>query len=88
MCELKSCPFCGGAPEMYSDKDPSMHGFIHLCKGYGEYMVKVESRLFGSEEKAAAAWNRREGETDEQSNINDKASTGIMQTMSSSKKKD
>jgi ssRNA-specific RNase YbeY (16S rRNA maturation enzyme) len=35
------------------------HGFIHICDGFDDYMVKVESRLFTTEEEAIEAWNRR-----------------------------
>lgn len=59
MENLRECPFCGGKPKMYSDKEPDMHGVIHLCSGYDEYMVKIESRLFNTEEQAIAAWNTR-----------------------------
>ena len=60
MTKLKPCPFCGGTnTEMYSLKDPSLHGFIHICDGFDDYMVKVESRLFSTEEEAIEAWNRR-----------------------------
>ena len=58
--ELKPCPFCGEADlKLYSDNDPAAHGFLHLCKIDGEYMVKVESRLFATEAAAIDAWNRR-----------------------------
>ena len=60
MTELKPCPFCGGTnTKMYSQKDSSLHGFIHLCDGFDDCMVKVESRLFSTEEEAIEAWNRR-----------------------------
>lgn len=60
MEELKPCPFCGSKKiHMYSDKDPSLHGFIHLCMIDDDAMVKIESRLFPSEEEAIKAWNRR-----------------------------
>jgi len=63
MNELKPCPFCG-SPEvkMYSFEDASLHGFLHLCKTNGDAMVKIESRLYSTEEKAIEAWNRRAGE--------------------------
>jgi hypothetical protein len=60
MDKLKPCPFCGGTnTRMYSLKGPSLHGFIHICDGFDDYMVKVESRLFTTEEEAIEAWNRR-----------------------------
>ena len=60
MKELKPCPFCGSKKvHMYSDKDPTLHGFIHLCTIDNDVMVKIESRLFPSEEDAINAWNRR-----------------------------
>lgn len=60
MTKLKPCPFCGGTyTRMYSLKDHSLHGFIHMCDGFDDYMVKVESRLFSTEEEAVEAWNRR-----------------------------
>ena len=66
MNELKPCPFCG-SPEvkMYSFEDASLHGFLHLCKTNGDAMVKIESRLYSTEEKAIEAWNRRAGEQNE-----------------------
>ena len=58
--ELKPCPFCGGTNiKMYSLKNADFHGFIHLCTINGDSMVKVESRLFPTEEDAIKAWNRR-----------------------------
>lgn len=60
MNKLKTCPFCGGTNiTMYSLKDPSLHGFIHICDGVDDCMVKIESRLFSTEEEAVEAWNRR-----------------------------
>lgn len=60
MTELKPCPFCGGTNiTMYSSEDPSLHGFIHLCGGVDDCMVKVESWLFATEEEVIEAWNRR-----------------------------
>lgn len=60
MTELKPCPFCGSKKvHMYSDEDPTLHGFIHLCTIDDDAMVKIESRLFSSEEEAIKAWNRR-----------------------------
>ena len=69
MNELKPCPFCG-SPEvkMYSFEDASLHGFLHLCKTNGDAMVKIESRLYSTEEKAIEAWNRRAGEQNERAN--------------------
>ena len=66
MSELKPCPFCG-SPEvkMYSFENASLHGFLHLCKTNGDAMVKIESRLYSTEEKAIEAWNRRAGEQNE-----------------------
>lgn len=61
MNNLKPCPFCGKTNvKMYSAKDPSLHGFIHICKVDGDGMVKIESRLFHTEEQAIDAWNRRQ----------------------------
>ena len=58
--ELKPCPFCGGTKiSLYSEKDEELHGFLHICEGFDDYMVKVESRLFQTEEEAIDAWNRR-----------------------------
>ncbi len=63
MTELKPCPFCGSKEiKMYSSNDPSIHGFIHICEIGGDGMVKVESRLFPTEQEAIDAWNRRKGE--------------------------
>ena len=60
MKELKPCPFCGGKKiRMYSKRDNSVHGFMHICEGFDEPMVKVESRFFSTEEEAIEAWNRR-----------------------------
>ena len=60
MTKLKPCPFCGGTNvKMYSENDPSLHGFIHICEVDGDGMVKIESRLFQTEEQAIEAWNRR-----------------------------
>ena len=60
--DLKPCPFCGSKKvHLYSDKDPSLHGFIHLCTIDDDAMVKIESRLFQSEVEAIKAWNRRAG---------------------------
>lgn len=59
MSELKPCPICGGKPHMYSEKRPEQHGFIHLCEIDGEVMIKIESRLFSTEDQAISAWNRR-----------------------------
>jgi len=56
---LKSCPFCGGMPKLYSEKDSHQHGFIHLCEGFSEWMVKIESRYFETEKEAIDTWNRR-----------------------------
>lgn len=65
MEDLKPCPFCGSkAVKMYSFKDSSLHGFVHICQIDGDGMVKVESRLFGTEEEAIEAWNRRAGGTE------------------------
>lgn len=61
MNNLKPCPFCGKTNvKMYSAKDPSLHGFIHICEVDGDGMVKIESRLFHTEEQAIDAWNRRQ----------------------------
>ena len=60
--KLKPCPFCGGINiKMYSQSDPRIHGFIHICEWKGDGMVKVaiESRLFPTDEEATEAWNRR-----------------------------
>ena len=63
MKELKPCPFCGSkAVKMYSSKALPLHGFVHICQIDGDGMVKVESRLFDTEEEAIDAWNRRAGE--------------------------
>lgn len=63
MADLKPCPFCGSTKiKMYSFAESSLHGFIHICQIGGDGMVKVESRLFETEDKAIAAWNRRAGE--------------------------
>ena len=60
---LKPCPFCGGTNiHMYSFKSSDLHGFTHLCMINGDGMVKVESRLFATEEEAIEAWNRRVAE--------------------------
>lgn len=57
---LKPCPFCGGTKvHMYSFKNSDLHGFIHTCEINGDAMVKVESRLFATDEEAINAWNRR-----------------------------
>lgn len=53
---LKPCPFCGGEARLYRD---GAHGFFHLCMIDGDAMVKIESRLFDSDEEAIKAWNRR-----------------------------
>lgn len=53
------CPFCGGKVKPYSERDPDLHGFIHLCEINGDVMFKIESRLFLTEEAACAAWNNR-----------------------------
>ena len=61
--DLKPGPFGGSKKvHLYSDKDPSLHGFIHLCTINDDAMVKIESRLFSSEEEAIKAWNRRSKE--------------------------
>ena len=58
--ELKPCPFCGSNKiKLYSENDKDLHGFIHFCSGYDDVMVKIESRLFHTEEEAIEAWNRR-----------------------------
>ena len=66
MNELKPCPFCGGTNiKLYSFESTDLHGFIHVCQYKGDGMVKVESRLFDTEEEAIKVWNRRAGEQDE-----------------------
>lgn len=60
MDKLKPCPFCGGDDiKLYSHENTLLHGFIHLCQINGDGMVKIESRLFETEEAAVDAWNRR-----------------------------
>lgn len=54
--KLKPCPFCGGEARLYNDGN---HGFFHMCMIDGDAMVKIESRLFGSDEEAIKVWNRR-----------------------------
>lgn len=50
MTELRSCPFCGGEPEMISG-GPGSH--YVTCSGCGATTDD------GSTERAIAAWNRR-----------------------------
>lgn len=56
--KLEPCPFCGGEVKLYRN---GVHGFFHLCTIDGDAMVKIESRLFGSDEEAIEVWNRRVG---------------------------
>ena len=57
---IKPCPFCGSCDvRMYSEQDENTHGFIHICNYEDDGMVKVESRLFSSDDEAIAVWNRR-----------------------------
>lgn len=54
------CPRCGGTHlYIYEGKSPKECGFIHICDD-GDYSVKVESRLFETEQEAIKAWNKRE----------------------------
>lgn len=60
LIKLKPCPFCGSTEvKMYSDENPDYHGFVHICEGFDDYMIKVESRFFSTEDEAIEAWNRR-----------------------------
>ena len=54
--EPKPCPFCGGKPNLYEGEK---NGFFHMCVIDGDAMVKIESRLFSSDEEAIEMWNRR-----------------------------
>lgn len=68
MEKLKPCPFCGSNKvKMYSESDKDIHGFIHLCVGFDDAMVKVESRLFSTDEEAIKAWNRRTSDEKDES---------------------
>ena len=57
--QVNPCPRCGGTHlYIYEGKSPKECGFIHICDD-GDYSVKVESRLFETEQEAIKAWNKR-----------------------------
>jgi len=57
--KLKPCPFCGGTNiKLYSEKDETIHGFFHFCDDC-DCRVKIESRLFDTDEEAIDMWNKR-----------------------------
>ena len=64
--KLKPCPFCGGEAEFvlgeeYREEHKQSKDWIQ-CSSCG-----IETPYFDTPEKAAEAWNRREGEQNESS---------------------
>lgn len=56
---LLQCYRCGGYPDIIGEDKDGLKAFFHLCKGDGEWMVKMESRYYATEQLAKDAWNRR-----------------------------
>lgn len=60
--ELKPCPFCGSKSVALEKKNSGYQVRCHYCGARGKYVVATTSFAFRKAE-AVNAWNRREGES-------------------------
>lgn len=59
MTELKPCPFCGGEAVIGQDEDWYYEWRVACCN---KDCIFYLGKSYETEEEAAAAWNRRDGE--------------------------
>lgn len=64
--DLKPCPFCGSAPEIYKDEiaeewDMPEEWFVECTKPEDECPVMVLGGPYSNREEAVRMWNTRKG---------------------------